>query len=523
MKTRISISLAFAALLSLASCDSYLDELPDDRAELNTLEKTRQILTSAYPTNSPNYLFIMSSDDVTDNGVLYVAQPDQLQAYNWQPVETEGNDDPSAVWNADYEATAVANMALQSIEGNTSDEANALRAEALLCRAYAMFQTANTFCMAWNQEHADEYLGIPYPKTPGVSVDERGTLRETFANINADIEEALPLLNDSYLAVPKYHFNSRAAYAFAARFNLYYQNWQKAVDYATRALGSNPSSLLRQTSTYTSLAGVDDIHNRWISSGENCNFMFTTAYSTAGRAIQGASSFRRIAHNQDIVRSQTFWAISPWSVGGSSEANNALEDARMLYGNSQIVYIPSLIEDFEITDNVTSTGYPHVVDPVFTADETLLVRAEAYTMLRQYDNALADMNLWLTAHSDMTSSHFLTLTEESVNQSLNSIRMSEVPSRSVTEETIKKPLNPQGFTVEDGTQTNLIYTILHMRRISTMYQGLRWLDIKRWGIEFTHHHDGTANTKFRAGDLRGALQLPGDVVDAGLQPNPRDN
>ena len=98
-----------------------------------------------------------------------------------------------------------------------------------------------------------------------------------------------------------------------------------------------------------------------------------------------------------------------------------------------------------------------------------------------------------------------------------------VPSRSVTEETIKKPLNPQGFTVEEGTQTNLIYTLLHMRRISTMYQGLRWLDIKRWGIEFTHHHDGTVNTTFRAGDLRGAIQLPGDVVDAGLQANPRDN
>ena len=303
MKTRISISLLVVALLSLASCDSYLDKLPDDRAELNTLEKTRQILTSAYPTNSPNYLFIMSSDDVTDNGVLYVAQPDQLQAYNWQAVETEGNDDPSSLWNADYEAAAVANMALQSIEGNTSNEANALRAEALLCRAYAIFQAANTFCMAWNPERADEYLGIPYPKTPGVSVDERGTLRETFANINADIEEALKLLNDSYLTVPKYHFNSRAAYAFAARFNLYYQNWQKAVDYATRALGSNPSSLLRHTSTYTSLAGVDDIHNRWISSSENSNLMFTTAYSTAGRAIQGSSSFRRIAHNQDIVRS----------------------------------------------------------------------------------------------------------------------------------------------------------------------------------------------------------------------------
>ena len=172
---------------------------------------------------------------------------------------------------------------------------------------------------------------------------------------------------------------------------------------------------------------------------------------------------------------------------------------------------------------MTNTGYPHVVDPVFTADETLLVRAEAYTMLRQYASAIADMNLWLTAHSDTSSQRYLTLTEDNINSSLNSIRMTEVPSRSVTEETIKKPINPQGFSIEDGTQTNLIYTILHMRRLSTMYQGLRWLDIKRWGIEFTHHHDGTANTTFRAGDLRGALQLPSDVVDAGLEANPREN
>ena len=143
-------------------------------------------------------------------------------------------------------------------------------------------------------------------------------------------------------------------------------------------------------------------------------------------------------------------------------------------------------------------------------------------MKKDYDKALADMNTWLTAHSDVTSPKFLTLTVDNINTTLNAIRMTEVPSRAVTEESIKKPLNPQGFTVEEGTQTNMIYTVLHMRRITTIYQGQRWLDIKRWGIEFTHHLDGEDNIVFKAGDLRGAIQLPYDVIEAGLEPNPRE-
>lgn len=527
---KYSILFLAAGMMTLASCDSYLDKLPDDRAEVNTLEKAKQFLVSAYPSHSPNFIFRMSSDNVTDNGVLYVAQPNQTQAYTWQPIETEGNDDPKSIWNANYEAAAVANMTLESLAGNESEDANAVRAEALLCRAYAMFQNANTFCMAWNEEKADEYLGIPYPKVSGESVDERGTLRQTYENINADIEAALPMLNDGYLTVPKYHFNQKAAYAFAARFNLFYHNWDKAIEYATRALGTNPSTVLRNMSGYATLAGVDDIHNKWIRSSENCNFMFIQAVSTAGRAARGSSSYKRIAHNRDIITSQTFWSASPWCSGGISAAvsssdatkGNALYEARNQYGTNQCVYIPSLIEDFEITDKINNTGYAHVVDPVFTGDETILVRAEAYIMKKQYDEALADMNAWLAAHGEASSPWYVPLTVDYVNTILNGIRMSEVPSRAVTEETIKKPLNPQGFSIEEGTQTNMIYTVLHMRRITTMYQGQRWLDIKRWGIEFTHHIDGEDNITFKAGDLRGAIQLPSDVIDAGLEANPRE-
>lgn len=521
MKKLSILSLA-AGMLALASCDSYLDKLPDDRAEVNSLDKAKKFLVSAYPNHSTNFVFYMSSDNVTDNGVLYVAQPNQQNAYKWQPIETEGNDDPKAVWNANYEAVAVANMALEALAGEESADAQALRAEALLCRAFAMFQNANMFCMAWNDSKADEYLGIPYPKVAGESVNERGTLRQTYENINADIEEALPLLNDGYLTVPKYHFNQKAAYAFAARFNLFYQNWDKAIEYATKALGGNPSSLMRDMDSYATLAGVDDIHNKWIRSGENCNLMFVDAVSTNGRAHMGDSRYKRFNHNRDIITTQTMWAKTPWSNNKSSAEENALQEARRMYGSNQAVYIPSLNEDFEIKDKINQTGYAHVVDPVFTGDETILTRAEAYIMKKDYDKALADMNTWLTAHCDVTSPKFLTLTVDNINTTLDAIRMTEVPSRAVSEESIKKPLNPQGFSVEEGTQTNMIYVVLQMRRITTMYQGQRWLDIKRWGIEFTHHLDSEDNLVFKAGDLRGAIQLPYDVIEAGLEPNPRE-
>lgn len=521
MKKLSILSLA-AGMLALASCDSYLDKLPDDRAEVNSLDKAKKFLVSAYPNHSTNFVFYMSSDNVTDNGVLYVAQPNQQNAYKWQPIETEGNDDPKAVWNANYEAVAVANMALEALAGEESADAQALRAEALLCRAFAMFQNANMFCMAWNDSKADEYLGIPYPKVAGESVNERGTLRQTYENINADIEAALPLLNDGYLTVPKYHFNQKAAYAFAARFNLFYQNWDKAIEYATKALGGNPSSLMRDMDSYATLAGVDDIHNKWIRSGEDCNLMFVDAVSTNGRAHMGDSRYKRFNHNRDIITTQTMWAKTPWSNNKSSAEENALQEARRMYGSNQAVYIPSLNEDFEIKDKINQTGYAHVVDPVFTGDETILTRAEAYIMKKDYDKALADMNTWLTAHCDVTSPKFLTLTVDNINTTLDAIRMTEVPSRAVSEESIKKPLNPQGFSVEEGTQTNMIYVVLQMRRITTMYQGQRWLDIKRWGIEFTHHLDGEDNLVFKAGDLRGAIQLPYDVIEAGLEPNPRE-
>ena len=91
----------------------------------------------------------------------------------------------------------------------------------------------------------------------------------------------------------------------------------------------------------------------------------------------------------------------------------------------------------------------------------------------------------------------------------------------VTTRSTKKPFSAPFKLTDAENQTPLIYTLLHMRRIETFWKGMRFQDIKRYGIEFVHELDGEPSIVFKRGDLRGALQLPQDVIDAGLEANPR--
>lgn len=517
MKKYIAFTI-MALALGLTSCNDFLDKLPDDRAELDTQDKISKFLVSAYVNNLPDFIFEISSDNVLDNGTAYKAQPNQDKIYHWQDVETEGNDDPRSLWNGGYEAAAAANEALAAIGDDPAMRGQ--HAEALLCRAYAMFQTANIFCMAYDPQKADQYMGIPYPKEPGVSVDERGTLRQTYENINADIEAALPLLDDNHLAVPKYHFNTKAAYAFAARFNLFYHKYDKAIEYANRALGNNVAGVLRDISAYETLAGAADICNSYMRSSEPANLMILNGYSIAGRAAY-ASTYRRYAQARAIVVNETVWAPMPW---GSGSSNNALRMARMLYGSNYGIYYPKQVEQFEITDQVNQTGYAHIVECIFTTDETLLVRAEAYALKKDFAKAIADMNLWIGNHCAPSAGSAVrpALTEENIKQFVEGAKYAALVPASDVERSWKKTISPQGFTVDAGSQESIIQMILQMRRLETIHQGLRWLDIKRYGISFSHNLDGEDALIFKAGDLRGAIQLPTDVIDAGLPANPRE-
>ena len=66
-----------------------------------------------------------------------------------------------------------------------------------------------------------------------------------------------------------------------------------------------------------------------------------------------------------------------------------------------------------------------------------------------------------------------------------------------------------------------IYCVLHFRRIETLFDGYRWFDIKRYGIEVTHKIGRTRVETLTINDPRRALQIPSEVISAGMQGNNR--
>ena len=68
----------------------------------------------------------------------------------------------------------------------------------------------------------------------------------------------------------------------------------------------------------------------------------------------------------------------------------------------------------------------------------------------------------------------------------------------------------------------MLQCIQHFRRFETMEMGMRWFDIKRLGLEYTHVVGKEKEVyHLTVEDPRKAVQIPADVVAAGFVPNVR--
>ena len=155
MRNKIILGTILAASMAFTSCDNFLDTLPDNRAEVNNETKITNLLVSAYPQSHPVVVWEMSSDNVMDNGSMYgVENKSTEDAYLWKEITYTATDSPQSLWNSCYISIASANQALKAIEELGGGEAlNPQKGEALMCRAYAHFLLANTFCEAVSYTH----------------------------------------------------------------------------------------------------------------------------------------------------------------------------------------------------------------------------------------------------------------------------------------------------------------------------------------------------------------------------------
>lgn len=524
-------SLMLASVAILASCSDQLDTLPDNRTTLDTPKKIAGLLVTAYPDRTPT----LFNEWMSDNTDYMGAQNSQGnrggdQYFFWQEQTEGGNDSPEQVWMLYYEGVYKANEALAAIEDQGGPKNDILRnskGEALLIRAYDHFILANEFCRPYNGKTSTKDAGLYYATgiadfSAAAEQSNRGTVADVYEKIAADIEAGIPLLNDTY-EVPKYHFNKQAAYAFATRFYLYYEKWEKAKEYADKLLGSNPAASLRD---YRALQAMPlsksdqavKIAEAYCSASADCNLLVQTSVSNAGMALAPWLTSKRYTLTNYLSETELFQSNNIWG----TSSNLIWKPFTVNSGESNFALLMKLPREFEIRNTTTGSGYLRTLNVDFTMDEALLNRAEAEIMLGQNDAACADMTIWMKNFFNTN----VTLTPTSVQTYFKTVPYAYADAAKMVP-SFKKHISPR-FTIdaEGSVQESLLQCLLNFRRIETVHQGMRWMDIRRYNIEIPRRLIG-ANGRpsknldwLEKDDPRQVVQIPQSIREAGVAGNP---
>ncbi|ATL47653.1 RagB/SusD family nutrient uptake outer membrane protein [Chitinophaga caeni] len=479
-------SIAYLLVLNMTlgtSCKKYLEQAPDMRTTLNTPEKVSELLVTAYPGG--NY-FVMAeamSDNPIDCGIVGgVVSEVNGYPYFWKDVISTSQDSPTYYWNKCYEAISAANHALDVCEhAEDPSKYSAQKGEALVARAYAHFMLVTLYAKPYDPNTAAKDIGIPYvtdKETVVFKQYDRKTVAYVYEQIEKDLQEGIPLINDNY-AVPAYHFTRKAAHAFATRFYLFKKDYDKVIEEANLAFPSNNfAANVRPWLSYQNYASAE-LENAFTNANNPGNLLLCETVSRVG-SYYGRYQYSLSSPKKDLI-------ISP--LGQKFSAYKSYSYSSTYY------FVKKFMPYFVRTSINASTGVYHTMVPLLTTEEVLLNRAEAYIWKGMYDKGLKDMNTLISTRmtSYTPSSHDFT------------------ESRIMAYYTSKT----------SDKQTAYIYALLDLKRAEFIHEGMRWLDILRYKMPVTHTTQDGQVFELAADDNRKQLQLPEEVTLSGLPLNPR--
>jgi hypothetical protein len=491
MKNNLTILFALCIIL-MTGCEDFLSETPDNRASLDTPEKIAELLVTAYPEGNYIPFCEAMSDNVEDN---FGGRQDVTNAdpYFWRDGAATWQDSPENYWNECYAAIAAANHALRAIEKSGDPSAyDAQKGEALLARAYSHFMLVSLFANMYDPETADTDPGIPYvtdPETVSLKTYERKTVQHVYEMIEKDIIDGLPLIDDQSYGgdgnnasnLARFHFTTAAAHAFASRYYLYKKQYDKVIEHADQLLNRADviSSLRPWTTTYRTYT-TNELSLAYTRSTEKANLLLCETASSWG------TSFNNMRYSTGASRMyEMSFQFNP-TLGSYAYA--------AYYTNTGINFIFKFREHFVRIGTNATTGYSYTILPLFTMEEVLLNRAEAYAMKIEFHKALAEMNSFI-------STRVLDYDPDLHNITFNRL---------------------YNLYQENDNRKAVVRGILELRRIEFLHEGLRWFDILRHKIPVVHKTVEGEMMELGPDDPRRILQIPAEAISAGgLEPNAR--
>ena len=258
MKKRLLYMLVVLGGIFSGSCESYLEEVPQNKLKPNTTDDYDQLLNYGYLTEQVVPYLDVLSDDVDliasdhsmegdDYGDVYVA------AYMWnKDIETTmpGGD---IAFGKFYQSVFYANVVLENIDqaaGMELNEVNVertrqnIKGEAYALRAYSHFYLVNLYAKPYDPETCVTDPGIPLNLSTAAEdkVYTRNSVKEGHDLGVGDLSAGVRLMEANPVSKPaKLKFDALSARALLARVYLYMQQWDSAIVCAEQVICENPA------------------------------------------------------------------------------------------------------------------------------------------------------------------------------------------------------------------------------------------------------------------------------------------
>ena len=257
MKKYISLALIWSfCLLAFSACESYLEEMPQNKLMPTTTDDYDQLLNNAYITERVMpYLDILSDDVelIASNHVLDGEDEGdwQVAAYMWRDRHDLTMSGGDLAFEKLYESIYYCNVVIENIgeadgvelnEENVERTRKNIEGEARCLRAYSYFYLVNLYAMAYDPATCATDPGVPINNSTAVEdkAYPRNTVAEVYEQIVSDLTKGIQLLKENPIEKgTKVKFNELSATAFLARVYLYMQNGEDAIVCAKEVVASN--------------------------------------------------------------------------------------------------------------------------------------------------------------------------------------------------------------------------------------------------------------------------------------------
>ena len=365
-----------------------------------------------------------------------------------------------------YSVIRATNGILEHIDnlGQAPERSN-YEGEALTARAMVHFDLLRVYSKPVSGPQADgNALGIPYVTTTDLKdAPGRGTVKESYDRIVADLVKAVDLINETN-GVGR--LNKAAAYGLLSRVYLYGGEWQKCVDAATAclAISDNPGSRATFPAIWKDASEVGVIFKIKIMSQDR------------NPVVAGQPITVGVGYNQNTssgLRSEWVASHSLALLYDTTDIRTSAYLLKAKYGSSNYIAVAKYMGRAGGAANLVDVKYLRVA-------EVLLNRAEAYAMLGTDAMALDDLN------------------------DLRSNRYAEFTAGTETGQTLKDAVDKE-------------------RRLELAFEGDRWFTLKRKGLPvardaFGDLADGTGTPYFvkdlPAADNRWQIPIPLEYINA---------